>query len=57
MPDDAAAAARPRKRKPERSVPPEPDEAGPPSELVVREDFVSWLEAEYQRARRKAEER
>jgi len=56
VPDDAAAA-RPRKRKPELPVPPEPDEAGPPSELIVREDFVSWLEAEYQRARRKAEER
>ncbi|HET8661682.1 MAG TPA: hypothetical protein VFM55_22130 [Micromonosporaceae bacterium] len=56
MPDDAAAA-RPRKRKPEPPVPPEPDEAGPPSELIVREDFVSWLEAEYQRARRRAEER
>lgn len=56
MPDDADAA-RPRKRAPKPPELPELDEAGPPSELIVREDFVSWLEAEYQRARRKAEER
>jgi hypothetical protein len=26
-------------------------------ELVVREDFVSWLEAEYEKARRETDDR
>lgn len=53
---DGATRKRPRKRPPSTSAA-APADAGTPSELVVRDDFVAWLEAEYQKARREAEKR
>jgi hypothetical protein len=55
--ESAARGARPRKRRPNPADEVPVEETGAPPELVVRDDFVSWLEAEYEKARHESDPR
>jgi hypothetical protein len=52
--ESVARGARPKRRRPNPADHIPVEETGAAPELVVRDDFVSWLEAEYEKARRES---